>query len=54
MHNGYAELSLCMVAFKFNLFIPPVYIVYRGYIVFVFSVAFFPSKISQKLLDLGF
>ena len=46
-----------------NIIIPPVYEVYRGYIVFAFSVRmfvcvcvcklFFPSKISQKLLDLG-
>ena len=49
------------------LFIPPVYEVYRGYIVFAFSVImfvclsvclfvnfFFPSKISQQLLGLGF
>ena len=47
------------------LIIPPVYKVYRGYIVFAFSVTmfvclcvcvcklFFPSKISQELLDLG-
>ena len=45
--------------------IPPVYEVYRGYIVFAFSVClfvcvcvcvcklFFPSKISQELLALG-
>ena len=47
--------------------IPPVYEVYRGYIVLAFSVCvcvcvfvclcvcklFFPSKISQELLDLG-
>ena len=42
------------------LFIPLVYEVYRGYIVFAFSVClcvcnhFFSSKISQQLLDLGF
>ena len=42
------------------IFIPPVYEVYRGYIVFAFSVCvfvcvltFFPSKISQELLYLG-
>ena len=44
------------------IFIPPVYKVYRGYIVFAFSVTmfvclfvnfFFPSKISQELLDIG-
>ena len=41
-----------------GIFIPPVYEVYRGYIVFAFSVClfvcklFFPSKISQELLDL--
>ena len=47
------------------IIIPPVYEVYRGYmyIVFAFSVClfvcvcvcklFFPSKISQELLDLG-
>ena len=39
-------------------FIPPVNEVYRGYIVLAFSVClcvnfFFPSKISQELLDLG-
>ena len=43
--------------------IPPVNEVYRGYIVFAFSVRMFvclsvckkiPSKISRKLLDLGF
>ena len=44
---------------KKNIFIPPVYEVYRGYIVFAFSVCvfvnfFFPSQISQELLDLGF
>ena len=43
--------------------IPPVYEVYRGYIVFAFSVCvlvclcvcklYFPSKISQELLNLG-
>ena len=48
----------------FKIFIPPVYEVYRGYIVFAFSVImfvclfvcklFFPSKISQQLLGLGF
>ena len=61
-----------------NVIIPPVYEVYRGYIVFVYRgyivfafsvrmfvcvsvclsvclpVNFFPSNISQKLLDLGF
>ena len=44
------------------LIIPPVYEVYRGYIVFAFSVCecvcvcvnFFLSKISQQLLDPGF
>ena len=49
------------------IIIPPVYEVYRGYIVFAFSVImfvclsvclsvcklFFLSKISQQLLDLG-
>ena len=41
------------------IIIPPVYEVYRGYIVFAFSVClfvcklFFQSKISQELLDLG-
>ena len=45
------------------IFIPPVYEVYRGYIVFAFSVTmfvclcvcklFFSSKISQELLDIG-
>ena len=47
---------------KYLIFIPPVYKVYRGYIVFAFSVTmlvcqfvnfFFPSKISQELLDIG-
>ena len=49
----------------YDIFIPPVYEVYRWYIVFAFSVRMFvclsvclsvnsPSKISQKLLDLGF
>ena len=50
-----------------DLVIPPAYKVYRGYIVFVFSVIvcvclcvcvcvnfFFSSKISQELLHLGF
>ena len=49
-----------------GIFIPPVYEVYRGYIVFVFSVTmfvcmcvcvckfFFSSKISQELQNLGF
>ena len=45
-----------------NIIIPPAYEVYRGYIVFAFSVCvcvcvfvnFFLSKISRKLLDLGF
>ena len=41
------------------LIIPPVYEVYRGYIVFAFPflcvcVNFFSSKISQELLCLGF
>ena len=42
------------------LVIPPVYKVYRGYIVFVFPcvcvcvIIFFSSKISQQLLDLIF
>ena len=47
------------------IIIPPAYEVYRGYIVFAFSVymfvcvrvcllTFFLSKISRKLLDLGF
>ena len=43
------------------LVIPPVYEVYRGYIVFAFPfvcecvcVNFFSSKISQQLLGLGF
>ena len=51
------------------IFIPPAYEVYRGYIVFAFSVymfvcvcvcvcvcllTFFLSKISPKLLGLGF
>ena len=45
------------------IIIPPVYEVYRGYIVFAFSVCvfvclcvcklFFLSKISQELLDIG-
>ena len=39
-------------------FIPPVYKVYRGYIVFAFSeclcVNFFLLKSSQELLCLGF
>ena len=45
---------------KYIGFIPPVYKVYRGYIVFAFSVSmfvcklFFLSNISQKLHDLGF
>ena len=50
---------------KGAMILPPVYEVYRGYIVFAFSVClfvcvcvcvyvnFFPSKISQELLDLG-
>ena len=50
---------------KFTYLYPPVYEVYRGYIVFAFSVTmfvclcvcvcklFFLSKISQELLDLG-
>ena len=48
-----------------DVIIPPAYEVYRGYIVFAFSVyvfvcgrvcllTFFLSKISRKLLDLGF
>ena len=44
-----------------EVIIPPAYKVYRGYIVFAFSVymfacllTFFLSKISRKLLDLGF
>ena len=50
-----------------HLIISPAYKVYRGYIVFAFSVymfvcvcvlvcllTFFLSKISRKLLDLGF
>ena len=42
-----------------TIFIPPVYKVYRGFIVFAFSICvcvcklFFSSKISQELLDLG-
>ena len=52
---------------KYMLFLYPRYEVYRGYIVFAFSVImfvglsvglsvnfFFPSKISQQLLGLGF
>ena len=58
MHEG--------VWFPKSIIIPPVYEVYRGYIGFAFfrtdvslSVClsvnfFFSSKISQKLLDLGF
>ena len=44
----------------FHLVIPLVYEVYRGYIVFAFSMClcvcnhFFSSKNSQQLLDLGF
>ena len=52
--KGLAECKL--------IFIPPAYEVYRGYIVFAFSVCvcacefvnFFLSNISRKLLDLGF
>ena len=54
--NYFADLN--------QIFIPPAYEVYRGYIVFAFSVTmfvclfvcklFFPSEISRKLLDLGF
>ena len=47
---------------RLAIFIPPAYEVYRGYIVFAFSVCvcvcvfvnFFLSKISRKVLDLGF
>ena len=58
--------SSCMKYLKTDIIIPPAYEVYRGYIVFAFSVYmfvcvcvcvfvnFFLSKISRKLLDLGF
>ena len=60
-------VCVCKLFFPSKIFIPPVYEVYRGYIVFAFSVCvcvcvfvclcvcklFFPSKISQELLDLG-
>ena len=64
-YSTYHSLSAntCFKSLAFILFIPPVYEVYRGYIVFAFSVCvcvcvfvcklFFPSKISQELLDLG-
>ena len=56
------SFSMCYLYISFFLsiiFIPSVYEVYRGYIMFAFSVClcvcklFFPSKISQELLDLG-
>ena len=56
MEDENVAISLCLI-----IIIPPAYEVYRGYIVFVFSVIvcvcvnfFFSSKISQKLLHLGF
>ena len=53
-----ADQRLCFRCI-YSIIIPPVYEVYRGYIVFAFSVCvcvltFFSSKISQQLLDLGF
>ena len=57
----YRETEVYNVKLAFiSLIIPPAYKVYRGYIVFAFSVTmfvcklFFPSDISRKLLDLGF
>ena len=60
------ELTRRIIILEFNFFsfscsLYPWYEVYRGYIVFAFSVimfvclsVFFSSKISQQLLGLGF
>ena len=72
MFGFYALVKITLVMSHYtpgigSIFIPPVYEVYRGYIVFAFSVImfvclsvclfvcklFFLSKISQQLLDLG-
>ena len=57
--TGFLRTGLILF-YSLTIFIPPVYEVYRGYIVFAFSVClcvcekFFSSNISQQLLDLGF
>ena len=61
--NGTYVFLIIQHRLSILLIIPPAYEVSRGYIVFAFSVTmfvclsgnfFFPSMISQKLLDLGF
>ena len=60
----HTDINQLLEADQLYIFIPPAYEVYRGYIVFAFSVCvcvcvcvfvnFFLSKISRKLLDVGF